>query len=58
MREKNGDAAGVVLDVDYVMKPFVWMASGDIRTIKLPRGATSGVGVAINNSGQVAGIYH
>jgi hypothetical protein len=40
------------------MKPFVWMASGDIRTIKLPRGATSGVGVAINNSGQVAGIYH
>lgn len=54
---ENGDASGVVINDEFVAKPFVWMASGEIRTIKLPQGATSGFAVAINDSGQVTGTF-
>jgi len=52
----NGDASGVIAD-GFGSKPFVWTASGEIRTIKLPAGATSGGAVDINDNGQVTGTF-
>lgn len=55
---ENGDAAGVLFDdVGSSTKPIVWMKSGQIRTIELPAGATSGSAVDINNRGQVTGTF-
>jgi len=54
----NGDIAGAaVTNVVGVMKPLVWMASGEIKIIDLPSGATSGQATGINNKGQIIGVF-
>jgi uncharacterized membrane protein len=53
----NGDASGLAVIDYFVFRPLVWMASGEIRTIELPAGATSGYAVGINESGQVTGAF-
>lgn len=54
---ENGDASGLVVIDYFVFKPLVWMASGEIKTIELPAGATSGYAVDINENGQVIGTF-
>lgn len=52
----NADVAGAIWK-DQKSTPFVWMASGEITTIRLPSGASSGYPVAINGKGQVVGRF-
>lgn len=54
---ENGDASGLVVIDYFVFKPLVWMASGEVRTIDLPAGATSGYAVGVNDKGQVIGTF-
>jgi uncharacterized membrane protein len=57
----NGDAAGLVPSGEPsapFVNPFVLMASGEIKTIDLPRGTTSVTLAGINNKGQVVGTFH
>ena len=51
-----GDAVGMV-GTGGTGKPIVWKASGEIKTIRLPAGATYGYPVAINEKGEVAGSF-
>jgi uncharacterized membrane protein len=56
----NGDAAGVRFSGEpatQFVQPFVLMASGEIRTIDLPKGTTQVYLAGINNSGQVTGTF-
>jgi hypothetical protein len=54
---EHGDVSGAVFDnADFPARPFVWMASGEIRIIPFPNGATSGYALDINDKGQVTGI--
>ena len=52
----NGDAAGRV-GTGELRTPIVWLASGEIRIIRMPAGARYGFPVAINNKGVVAGSF-
>jgi probable HAF family extracellular repeat protein len=52
----SGDAAGTFTTGGATV-PFVWMASGTIKKIEMPAGATFGGVVAINDKLQVAGDY-
>lgn len=52
----NGDAAGTAL-IGQVTTPLLWMASGELRTIQLPAGASYGYPVAIKANTQVAGNF-
>jgi hypothetical protein len=54
----NGDVAGAVMTaVAGMSKPFVWMASGEMKIIDLPSGSTSGQAIGINNKNQIVGIF-
>jgi uncharacterized membrane protein len=54
----NGDVAGEMKAAAGGMsKPFVWMASGEMKFIDLPSGATSGQAIGINNKNQIVGTF-
>ncbi|HUQ46918.1 MAG TPA: hypothetical protein VM053_01595 [Gemmatimonadaceae bacterium] len=52
----NGDAAGYAR-IGELPTPMVWTASGEIKVIKMPSGATYGFPVGINNKGHVVGSF-
>ena len=57
----NGDTAGVGFSGEpstVFVNPLVLMASGEIKTIDLPRGTSSVHLAGINNKGQVIGTFH
>jgi len=54
---ENGDAVGNLVSPESGLKPTVWMASGEVRTIQVPAGFTSGVAMDINDRGQVTGFF-
>lgn len=52
----NGDAAGVV-GTGASLTLFIWLASGEIKILRMPAGANYGFPVALNNQGVLAGSF-
>lgn len=54
----TGDIAGEMkATAGGMSKPFVWMASGEMKIIDLPSGGTSGQAIGINNKDQIVGTF-